>query len=233
MKTTLQPFQALLDLFYPRLCPSCGRELAVIQEHLCVSCRIKLPLTDHHLYPENGFTERFWGRLPLQAGAALVHFRKGGMVQRLIHELKYRGRKEIGLGLGRYLGDRLAQAIWFEPVEWVAPVPLHPIKLRKRGYNQAEWIARGVAESLGKPLRTDVLYRPRFAETQTRKSRMERVLNTESAFLVRSAAELQGRHLLLVDDVLTTGATLEACALALQGEAQVKISMATVAIADL
>ncbi len=221
----------LLGLFYPNLCLACGHNLPPQQEGICISCRYKLPKTGFHLEPENAFTERFWGRIPLQAGAAFLHFTKGGRAQRLIHHLKYEGKRKVGIYLGQLYGEVLRETSIFRETTLIVPVPLHPRKQHQRGYNQSALFARGLSESMGIPCLPDGLKRREYTDTQTKKSRLERFENVEKAFVIPHPEKLKGQHVLLADDVITTGATLEACALKILEVEGVKVSMATIAIA--
>ncbi|MCO6478669.1 MAG: ComF family protein [Phaeodactylibacter sp.] len=222
----------LLGLFYPNLCLACGRNLPPRQEGICISCRYKLPKTGFHLEPDNAFTERFWGRIPLQAGAAFLYFTRGGRAQRLIHHLKYEGKRKAGIYLGKLYGEALREAPAFREATLIAPVPLHPRKQHQRGYNQSALFARGLSESMGIPFLPNALKRREYTTTQTKKSRLERFENVEKAFFVPYPEKLKGQHVLLVDDVITTGATLEACALKILEVEGAKVSMATIAIAQ-
>lgn len=221
-----------LGLFYPNLCLACGKGLPPRQEAICLSCQYKLPKTNHHLHLENAFTERFWGRVQLQAGAALFHFSKGGRTQRLIHNLKYEGKREIGVKLGHIYGYQLREAVVFREVNLIIPVPLHPRKEQLRGYNQSAAFAQGLAHAMAKPWLKDGLKRLEYTTTQTQKTRLERFDNVSEAFVVKHSRKLENKHVLLVDDVVTTGATLEACALKILELPGTKVSMATIAIAD-
>ncbi len=221
-----------LSLFYPDLCLACQKSPPVKSQILCVHCTYKLPQTRFHLHEENAFTERFWGRLPLQAGASLYRFTKGGGVQNLIHQLKYKGRKEVGLKTGRVYGQQLKTSPFFRTIDMIVPVPLHPRKQHQRGYNQSDLIARGIAEGMQIPWSDQVLVRNTFTETQTRKSRLERLENVSQAFALRNPSAIKGKHLLLVDDVITTGATLETCALKMLEIPDTRVSMVTLAFAD-
>jgi len=223
----------LLGLFFPLLCPACGRRPPVHRELLCLSCQVKLPLTGFHLEADNPFEERFWGRLSLAAGAALYHFVKGGRAQRLIHQLKYAGNRDVGRQIGRFYGRQLRQSRRWAAPELIVPVPLHPRKLHRRGYNQSALFAAGLAEAMELPWRDDVLRRRRYTDSQTRKSREERMENVLEAFQLARPKAIAGRHLLLVDDVLTTGATLEACGHQLLKAPGVQLSMVTIGIAQL
>jgi len=181
---------------------------------------------------ENAFTERFWGRLPLERGMAMFHFVKQGRVQQLIHHLKYEGRRDIGYGLGRSYGNVLKEALANDLPSLIIPVPLHPKKKHQRGYNQAVAFARGLSEALDISVNEEVLARTVYATSQTSMGRLERFQNVSRAFTLKNSATIAGKHVLLVDDVLTTGATLESCALQLLQAPDVRVSMATIAIAQ-
>ncbi len=230
MKAQFTLLKDLLSLFYPHLCAACGERTPPRGQVVCVSCLYKLPKTNFHLHKENLFTERFWGRLPLEAGASFFYFNKGSRVQQLIHRLKYKNKQEIGVQMGRLYGQELLQSSIFNQVDLIVPVPLHPKKEWARGYNQSALIARGLSESMNKPWLQKGLQRRVHAESQTRKSREERLDNISRAFSIGDADALRGKHVLLVDDVLTTGATLEACGLCLLEVPDVRLSMATLAM---
>jgi ComF family protein len=231
MLSHVLPWQDLYRLFFPALCPACQAEVLALSSVLCPTCHLELPYTRHSCESDNAFCEKFWGRLPLEHGAALLFFSKGGRVQQLIHKIKYEGRQELALQLGRMLGDRLRQSPDFQGIDLVSPIPLHPRRLRWRGYNQAACLAQGIAETLQKPFEEHALARVQFKKSQTRKGRLERLQNVQESFVVKNPGSLRNKHVLLVDDVLTTGATLEACALPILEVEGAKISMATLAMA--
>lgn len=233
MKVIKTLSEDVLSLFFPQLCLACRQRPTPARELLCFSCQLRLPQTHFHLEAENDFTQRFWGRLPIRNGAALYHFIKGGRAQQLIHQLKYAGKRRVGLELGRYYGRQLRRSPHFEGIDLIVPVPLHPRKRRRRGFNQSACFAAGLAESMRIPWRETVLERRYFTGTQTRKSRMERMANVLDAFRLARPALARGRHVLLVDDVLTTGATLEACGARLLEAGDVELSMATIGIAQM
>lgn len=224
-------FEALLGLFFPNLCLSCNGGLAYGQDMLCLSCIYKLPRTDHHECLENEFTQRFWGRVPIYRGAAMYYYGRSGEVQRLIHALKYKQKPQIGFKIGQLMGAELAASPDYQTVDLIIPVPLHPRKKHQRGYNQSDYFAKGLASSMQIPWKADCLYRSKFTPTQTTKRRIDRFRNVEDVFDIRDPNKIEGKHILLVDDVLTTGATLEACALKLLKVQNVQLSMATIAMA--
>ena len=231
-KTLNKYVRDFVSLFYPNLCLSCGNNLPYNQEVLCLSCQYQLPKTDHHLMAENAFTEKFWGRIPIKAGAAMYYYDKKDKVRNLIKQLKYHNKPFIGIKLGQLYGKTLRASTLFQEIDLIVPVPLHPKKLHQRGYNQSDQFAIGLSENMNIPWDKNILARPIFTETQTQKSKMDRFANVEHAFTVENPQKIEGKHLLLVDDVLTTGATLEACAAKLLKTPGVKISMATMAITN-
>lgn len=191
---------------------TCGNSLFPEEEILCMGCRFHLPRTFFERDPENVVARAFWGRIPLAGASAAYHFRKGNRVQQLLHRLKYKGEAHLGDYLGKLLGESIKTHPVFSKADKIIPIPLHPQKLRKRGYNQSERIARGVAEITGIPLDTRVLRRVQATRTQTRKARYARWENVSEVFAVALPEQIRGKHLLLVDDVITTGATMEAAA---------------------
>ena len=223
-------FQSILNFFYPLQCEVCGRLLTDGEKILCTGCLLELPRTNFHLDPSNPVAVLFWGRVYITFAASYYYFNKGSRFQTLIHKLKYEGRADIGTELGRCYGDELKHSV-FNAIDMVMAVPLHPVKERQRGYNQSEVIAAGICERLCKPLITGNLIRQVFTETQTRKSRFERFMNMEGKFTVRDRAQIQGKHILLVDDVITTGSTLEACAQVLLNAGCAAVSVLSLGVA--
>ncbi|PCJ89678.1 MAG: amidophosphoribosyltransferase [Flavobacteriales bacterium] len=218
-----------IALIYPHLCFSCGKTLYRSEKSICTYCRYHLPRTNFHKERNNPISRIFWGRVNVEAATSYYFYNKGSKVQRLIHQLKYKGVKEIGIVIGKMFGSELKESKDYEGVEYIIPVPLHPKKLRKRGYNQSELIANGISEIMEKETKTDVLYRATANSTQTKKSHFERWRNVESVFKVKNTEKLEGKNLLLVDDVVTTGSTLEASANALLTIPSSKVSIATLA----
>lgn len=221
-----------ISLIYPKNCASCGNSLFKHEECLCTFCRYHLPKTNFHLQNGNPVEKLFWGRADIVSAVAYYAFGKGGKVQHLIHQLKYNGKKEIGLTVGKLYGQELKQSGKYELIDTIIPVPLHEKKKKKRGYNQSEYFAEGLSKSLHVSTDTTTLIRANESETQTKKSRFSRWQNVESIFHVAEPEKLTNKHILLVDDVVTTGSTLEACALTLLKISDVKVSIATIAFAN-
>jgi len=224
-------FTCLLDLLYPNLCVICNESLVRGEELICFHCLHQMPKTNYHLELDNTVEKRFWGKVPVYRATSYFHFYKGSPFQQLLHELKYRGNKEIGRVMGRFAGVDLLDTDDFASIDVIVPVPLHPKKQLKRGYNQSEWIARGLSEALNKPVDATHLTRIKENATQTKKSVFERYQNTQGIFALNDVTVFEKKHVLLVDDVLTTGSTLEACALALMESNFVKVSVFTLALA--
>lgn len=225
------PFADLLDLIYPNLCFICGETLLKSESHICLSCLNNIPSTNYHLLTDNPVEKRFWGKAPIFRGTSFFFFQKGSPFQKLLHELKYKGNKEIGEILGRYAAAELLNSPDFCSIDIIIPIPLHPKRFAQRGYNQSEWIGKGLSAVLDKPQNTNTLKRVKQTTTQTKKSVFERFENTEGIFELSGAKELEGKHLLLIDDVLTTGSTLNAAINTLLNIPNVKISIFTLAIA--
>ena len=225
--------KGFFHLLYPDLCVACRFDLPTKGSCFCLKCQLKItpfPLENPH---DNDFTARLWGRLPLEWGIAAYHFTRKGPVQRALHQLKYHNRPEIGQMFGRELGKRMRQVPMFKSLHGIVPVPLHPKKERIRGYNQSDMFANGLAEALEIPVFNQALRRRAFTSSQTNKKRMERFQNVGDVFEAFKTTGLHNKHLLLVDDVLTTGATLELCGQALLDIPDLRLSLATIAIADL
>lgn len=224
-------FDGFLELFFPRLCVTCKRKLFTNERHICLHCVLELPKTDFHTDSQNKVAQIFWGRVPVENVTAWLFFRKGSKYQRLLHCLKYKGMKEIGDEMGNRFGYDICQSS-FRDVDLIIPVPLHEKKMKQRGYNQSEHIAAGMAEVLKKPLIPGNLIRIRSTDTQTRKGRFQRWQNVEGVFEVADPDVLKGRHILLIDDVITTGSTLEAAVRALLNAGAAKVSLAAIAFAE-
>lgn len=222
---------SFIDLFYPSVCAACGRSLFHWEQVVCLHCRTLLSKTGFELHEENPLAKLFYGRVRFKAVTACYFFAKDGKVQRLIHALKYQGNADVGQFLGEELGKTLREAPLFQGIDYLVPVPLHPKRERKRGYNQSLLIAQGVSSVTGIPVGTDFLFRKVNTATQTHKGKEDRWRNVKDVFVVRHAEALEGKSLLLIDDVLTTGATMEACALTLARVPGITLSCATAACA--
>ena len=224
-------FADFFHLLYPDVCAACGQRLVNQEKVICTRCLVDLPRTNFYNQKDNPVSQLFWGRVNIQNATALFRFQKGSRFQDLLHLLKYKGRQDVGVELGRQLGYELKKSELFNMAEVVIPVPLHPKREKKRGYNQAECIANGIAESMGIEVQTMNLVRNVETQTQTKKTRIERWKNVDSIFELIQPEKLQKKQTLLVDDVVTTGATLEACSQALLKAEGVKINIATLAMA--
>ena len=215
-----------IALFYPRYCDVCGRVLVKGEEFLCTYCIANLPKTNFHLHKDNPVEMVFAGRVPVFRATAFCSFRKGNSMQAIIHQLKYKDNKGIGIYLGKLLGKALIEEPDFNSVDVIIPIPLHKQKKKKRGYNQSEYIAKGIALSMSKQVNTSSLTRIIDTSTQTRKNRYKRWENVSSIFQLNNEDELSGKHILLVDDVITTGSTMEAAAQLLTKLPNTKVSVA-------
>ena len=222
-----------ISLIFPKICAGCGNSLWKNEDIICRFCEYHLPKTNFHADRENPVTRLFWGRVNLDSGTAFLYFNKGNNVQRLVHQLKYKGRKDIGIWLGAQYGLVLRDTAPFNTIETIVPVPLHKKKYMQRGYNQSEQFAIGLSGSMNIPVDKHLLTRTKATETQTRKSRFRRYQNVREIFTTSNPETFRGKHLLLVDDVITTGATLESCIQALSAIPDVRISIACIATAML
>jgi ComF family protein len=200
-----------VSLFYPRYCFACTRALMKGEDGLCTHCLSQLPKTNHHLHRENPIMNRLTGRLQLEHAFTFLRFRKGGMVQKLLHELKYHNQPALGVKIGMLYGRDLKEAGLEKSFDVIIPVPLHEARKRKRGYNQSAKFAEGLSEALNVPWEESVSVRLQSTHTQTRKNRADRWANVSDAFSISKMEQVNGKRVLLVDDVITTGATLEAC----------------------
>lgn len=219
------------NLFYPPVCAACSNLLLTQESHICTPCLYNMPRTNFHLDTDNPMAQLFWGRVKLENAAAMYYFEKGSKCRKILHQIKYRGRRELARYIGSIYGAEILRSGRFADSDVILPVPLHSSKFKKRGFNQSEWFARGLAEILDKPLHPGVLVRFLEAETQTGKTRIERWENVKDNFRVMQAERIENKHALLVDDVVTTGATLEACASVLLEYPGVKVSILTLAYA--
>ena len=222
---------SLFSLLFPPCCVVCGDVLVRGEEYLCSRCNIGMPRTGYAAWPGNPVERMFWGKIPVERASSYFFYYKGSDFRLLLHRLKYGGCKELGESMGRAVASEIRGDGFFRGIDCIVPVPLHREKERRRGYNQSEWIARGIAAVTHLPLYTTAVCRIKNTETQTRKSSFERWENVEGTFLLRHPELFVGRHILLVDDVLTTGATTVACASAFDEVKGIRISVLTLAVA--
>lgn len=219
----------IIYIFFPELCLCCNEHLATNEKIICLNCRHDLPLT-HFSFEQNNLIEKtFYGRIPVKSATSLFYFLKKGKAQQLIHQLKYKNQQQVGLFIGNWLGDEIIESRRFENIDCIIPVPLHKKKLKKRGYNQVTTFGESLSKKLNIPFYENILTRISFTKTQTKKIRFDRWKNVEELFYVQHKLTLENRHVLLIDDIVTTGATLESCYLALKEITNLKISIACMA----
>lgn len=220
-----------LSLLFPRICYGCGNHLMRNESVICTECQVVIPRTDYHNQPENPVEQLFWGRCMIRKAAAFSYYTRGSRIRKLIHSLKYNGIREIGEELGSIYGNLLKSSGFFDGIDVMVPVPLHPSRERKRGFNQSRVICEGISVVTGIEVINDALVRPVKTQTQTRRSRFERWTNVEGIFEVRAPSKLEGKHVLIVDDVITTGSTVEACVNELSKVEGVSVSVIALAYA--
>jgi len=222
-----------ISLLFPRLCYACGNHLTRNENLICTECYILIPRTGYHLQPDNPVEKLFWGRCRIEKAATFSFYNRGSRIRNLIHNLKYKGIRDVGYELGRIYGQSLIGSDFIRDIDLIIPVPLHPFKKRARGFNQSDLICRGMSEATGIPVDTESLARVTVSATQTKKSRYDRWTNVEGIFSVTGPEALRGRHVLLIDDVITTGSTIESCTNELLKTEGVKVSVAALAVAPL
>lgn len=219
-------------IFYPDLCVNCENQLEKNENTICTFCRHDLPLTNFTNYSENKISKTFYGKIIIEKANTLLFYRKQGITKKLIHELKYKGNEEIGSFFGNWLGEILKQNNELSDINLIVPVPLHPKKLKQRGYNQVSKFGERLSHHLNKPFLENVLLRTSTSKTQTFKARFERFNNNDTKFQSNNTSSFKNKHILLIDDVITTGATIESCAKELQKTEGVKISILTMAYTE-
>ncbi|MFV5687561.1 ComF family protein [Flavobacterium sp. ZT3R25] len=225
-------FKSVLNLFFPKVCSGCSSFLVVNENVICTVCRHDIPLTNHHLNPENDAFKKFYGRIPVIHTSALFYFHKKGIVQELIHNLKYKGHEEIGTILGEWYAEDLKNIRLLKTVDEIIPVPLHRRKLKERGYNQVTAFGKALSSSLNLDYNDSLLIRNVYSKTQSKKNLLGRSEGIETIFDVSFTEKDHHKHFLLIDDVITTGATLEACSHALLKIPGIKISIICMAMAQ-
>jgi ComF family protein len=231
MKYIYDLWDDFLSLLFPRLCCGCGTHLMRNEKLLCTECYISIPRTDYHLSEDNPVSKLFWGRCNISRASAFSYYTKGSRIRKIIHALKYKGIQEIGTEMGRIYAASLNGTGFLDGIDIIIPVPLHPSRERKRGFNQSDLICEGLSEVSGIPFRRDVMKRVSMSDTQTKRSRYERWLNVDGIFEVADPLSIEGKHLLVVDDVITTGSTIEACASELLKIKDVRVSVIALAVA--
>lgn len=222
---------SLINLFFPKVCAGCKSFIGANEYVVCTVCRHELPLTNHHLNSENEAFKKFYGRLPVENVSAFLYFHKKGMVQKMIHNLKYKGHEEIGTLLGEWYADDLKNSDFVKNVDAIIPVPLHKKRLKERGYNQITNFGLALSKSFEIPLNDTILMRKVYSKTQSKKNLLGRIDGIETVFDVAFEEKDANKHYLLIDDVLTTGATLEACSKALLKIPGTRISIVCIAMA--
>ncbi len=213
MKRSIGIFRRLLDFISPRACVICGCRLGITEEVICATCNMHLPRTYYDKDPyENEMARLFWGQMPVERAFAMIYYEPHSQVSRMVHSLKYLGHPEVGDFMGRMMSAELLGSTFFDGIDMIVPVPLSRKRKRKRGYNQSREIARGISSLTGIPVADNIVRRARFVESQTQKHRWQRLENVDGVFRLRDNAHVDGKHILLVDDVVTTGATIISCA---------------------
>lgn len=220
-----------LQLFYPHICKGCGNDNLSIDQQLCFHCFNSLPKTGFINHVENATEKIFNGRLDIVKAHSEFYFSKGKIIQSLLHQLKYKGNKNIGIFLGELLGRTISEHEYYFNIDFIVPMPLFKEKELKRGYNQAAVIGQGISSILKKPMLENIVVRNRTTQTQTRMHRTERWLNVNESFFVKNPSILENKKILLIDDVVTTGATMEACGREILNVKNTQLSIATIAIA--
>lgn len=225
--------RSALHLLFPQMCVVCGTRLMEGEEGICFRCNMDMPRTNWHLLRDNPVEKEFWGKVPLERATSFFLYHKGSDFRHILHLLKYGGRKDVGRIMGRFMAEELKGSGFFDGIDCLVPVPLHPLKRRERGYNQSECLAEGLSAVTGIPVDVSAVRRQVHTQSQTRKSAYERWENVAGIFRVDHPERYAGKHLLLIDDVLTTGSTITACADAFAGIEGLRISVLTLAKAGM
>jgi len=228
----LKWIENIIELIFPQMCMLCDTETVIGKKNkFCLACKINMPYTDHFKNLENMAFSRLRGRVPAENVASLLNFFSYSDVKLMIHKLKYENRRDIGLQLGKMAGQRAKKSPFFKDIDFIIPIPLHKSRLRKRGYNQAYLIAQGISEEIGVPIRQDIVLKIKNTKSQTSMNREERIQNVYDSFKLENSEIIKGKHILIVDDVLTTGSTIQACSQRMLLTDNVRISVITATIA--
>ena len=225
-------FIEIANIFYPNTCQGCSVVLTTNENTICTNCLYELPLTKYLKNNDNAIEKKFYGRIKIEKATSLLFYHKKGIVKELIHNLKYRGQEKIGSFLGNWLGREIKKYGFYNDIDYIIPVPLHKKRLKERGYNQVTKFGEQLAYHLNKPLKENLLLRKSANFTQTKKSRIDRWKNVKEIFSVSNISALENKHILLIDDIITTGATLESCANVLLKAKNIRISIAVMAVAE-
>lgn len=226
----MQFLRSLLSILFPTLCCHCGEPLVGDEHDLCTNCLFLIPWSGHAAQENNLTEQRLMGHIPIRAAASLMMFQKGNVAQSIVHQIKYHGNSQMAHQFGRLLGEALKQSGRFDSIDYLVPVPLHRRRKRQRGYNQSQLLCKAMSEVMQIPVVTDNLYRKLYTESQTHKRRDSRFLNMREAFGVHHPEQFENRHILLVDDIITTGATTQACYQVLREIPGLIISVSSLAI---
>lgn len=222
-------FKDIFTIFYPDICLCCKDQLTTNEQLICIDCRHDLPVTNFTNETDNIVEKIFYGRVPVQEATSLLYFLKKGKVQELIHQLKYKNQQKVGTFMGNWLGEIMLHSKRFKTIDCIIPVPLHKTKQQLRGYNQVSTFGESLSQKLNIPFYEDVLLKTSSTKTQTKKLRLDRWKNSEHQFILQKTNTFKNKHILLIDDIITTGATLEACINAFKTHENIKISVATMA----
>lgn len=227
----MNPFELIRDLFYPRLCAACEQTLQSYEEHICIKCNLHLPRFGGPQFDELVLEKKFWGKIPVAHTRSFLQFSKNGPVQHILHQIKYHNRPELAEYMGKWFGEALKMDAFDQETDLIIGIPLHPLKKKRRGYNQADLFAKGLSDALQVAYDTESLIRTEYTETQTKKSRFKRFENMEGVFHVKFPDRVHQKRICLVDDVLTTGATLEVAGKVLLDAGCKELSILTIAAA--
>jgi len=229
MSSVQFPLNSLIHLFFPHVCTGCGSDIVNSKHQLCLKCLSELPVTNFFSQMANPVEKKFYGRLRVKNGGAGYFFTKDSLLETLIYELKYKGNKDIGFYLGQLLAKFLTNNNAFDDIDMLVPLPLNPRRQKKRGYNQATALCNGIASVWKRPVVENAVIRKVNTETQTHRGRITRWENMDGVFAIAEPSLIRGKHILLVDDVITTGASLEACGSEILKVPGTSLSIATLA----
>ena len=231
MKNLIKWGKSLIELFFPRYCAACGRRLGVEEQALCIHCLTKLPRTNFHLWRDNPVDKLFWGKFPFGRATAWIYYHRTSPFAHMIQHFKYNGQKTLAYSLGKIIANEILPSGFYDGIDYIIPIPLHDKRQRQRGYNQSTCIAAGMKEVTGIPVIEGVVIRAHYTETQTQKKAYERRENVHNAFQLANGDILNGKHVLIVDDVLTTSATISSCANVMRDIPGIRISVLALAVA--